>query len=185
MHSTTHLRSALVFTPLLTLAFAGVAGAQTTPSGQATPPGTQMRTDRTACSQDVNGAPTNASEPGCYALTPGFNSPSLNMPRKLPPRDITSVVKVEGVVAKPAGPMPENQEITVEGNTTVIKAKMVRLGACFSSGKRWSANSGQPTSTTCMDKKGGVIALQECKPADGETPMTCSVVFPRQESAKN
>jgi len=133
---------------------------------------------------DNNGNPTNTADPSCAGLAPGFYNPSLNMPHKLPPKDMTSTVTVSKVLTKPTEPLPMGEEMSFDGNSTVIKAKMVRLGACFSSGKRWTRDTGEATSTKCADKKGIVIAMQDCKPADGETPMSCNVVWPRQEEAK-
>jgi hypothetical protein len=72
----------------------------------------------------------------------------------------------------------------------MVKAKLPKLGACLSAGKGWSGKTGAATSTTCLDRRGEVVAYQECQPAAGVSPMTCKVVTPgdpggSQENASN
>jgi hypothetical protein len=173
---------------------AGAVPAQTSPTGQAMPPGTQnqMKTSGTTgtCGNvDTNGAPAASTDASCAGYAPGFATPSTNMPPgDRAPHRVTGVVRIDSVVPRPLEVMPDTEMSTIN-NVTMVKAKLPRLGACFSAGKQWSSKSGAATSTTCINHKGEVIAYQECKPRSGETPMSCTVVMAAddkaQESAKN
>lgn len=163
-----------------------LAGAQTTPSGQATPPGTQNRTGSAQpCATDPTGNPMSQAQidANCSVAGPGFAVPSTNTP----PGDkaehhVTAIVRVDAVVTKPAT-VPFPMDFSTIGNVTMVKARLPRVQACFTAGQIWSNRSGAATSTTCLDHKGEVIAYQECKAKVGDAQPACTTTTPQQSDA--
>lgn len=164
----------------MALSMGVVAGAQTSANGMVTPPGTQNKTSAThpCANMDASGQPTTQAqvEAGCTGLAPGFVSPSTNMP---PPEhhDVTAVIRVNSVVAKP-DKFPYPMDFQVVGDATMLKAKLPQVRACLGVAKSWTKRANAATSTTCVDHKGEVVAYQECKPADGAVPMVCNAAEP-------
>jgi hypothetical protein len=171
-----------LFVAVAALSVAGFAGAQTNPSGQVIPPGTQTRSGATQpCTAQENGMPLSQAQvdANCAGLAPGFALPSTNTPDDKG-HHVVAVVRVESVVQKPAT-LPFPMDFHVVGNSTMVKARLPRVQSCFAAGRVWSNRTGVATSTTCLDHKGEVIAYQECKPKVGDTAGSCSNVMTKDE----
>jgi hypothetical protein len=172
-----------LFVAIAALSFAGFAGAQTLPTGQAPPPGTQNKTNSSqpCANADPTGMPTTQAQvdANCTPLGPGFAVPSTNMPEDKG-HHVVAVVRVESVIEKPAT-LPFPMEFHTVGNSTMVKARLPRVQSCFAAGRVWSNRTGVATSTTCLDHKGEVIAYQECKPKVGDTAGTCSNVMAKDD----
>ena len=168
------------------LGVAALAGAQTTMSGQATPPGTQNHTGAPQpCVTDPTGNPMSQAQidATCNAAGPGFAVPSTNTPLgDKTPRPVTAIVRVDSVVPKPAA-VPFPMDFNTVGNVTMVKAKLPRVQACFASGRVWASRTGAATSTTCLDHKGEVIAYEECKAKVGDAQPECTTAMPQQSDA--
>jgi hypothetical protein len=169
-----------VLSTALILGLAGVsAQAQTSASGVPVTAGARGGATANCSTVDASGIPVNSTDPSCGPFAPGFVTPDTNTPAG-EPKTVTAVVRVNSVVERPtAAPFPI--DFNVIGNATMVKAKLPRLNACYSAGKYWSNRSNAATSTTCLDHKGDVIAYQECKPKDGDRPMVCSTVLPKEQ----
>ncbi|AFL89473.1 hypothetical protein Terro_3255 [Terriglobus roseus DSM 18391] len=168
------------------LSVAALAGAQSVPPGQATPPGTQNHTGGAQpCATDPTGnpLPQAQADANCTVAGPGFATPSTNTP----PGDraehhVTAIVRVDAAVPKPAT-VPFPMDFSTIGNVTMVKARLPRVQACFTAGQIWSNRSGAATSTTCLDHKGVVIAYQECKAKVGDAQAVCTTTTPQQSDA--
>ncbi|MEG9432423.1 hypothetical protein [Terriglobus sp. ADX1] len=164
----------------MALSMGAVAGAQTSANGMATPPGTQNKTSAThpCANMDASGQPSTQAQvdAGCTGLSPNFVYPSTNMPGP-EHHDVTAVIRVNSVVAKP-DKFPYPMDFQVVGDATMLKAKLPQVRACLGVAKSWTKRANAATSTTCVDHKGEVLAYQECKPADGGVPMVCTTGQP-------
>jgi len=164
----------------MALSMGAVAGAQTSASGMVTPPGTQSKStaSQPCANMAANGQPSSQAQvdAGCTGLGPNFEMPSTNAP--LPDHhDVTAVIRVSAVVEKPEK-FPYPMDFQVVSDATMLKAKLPQVRACLGVAKSWTKRANAATSTTCVDHKGEVLAYQECKPANGGVPMTCSAVTP-------
>ncbi|MGI4853507.1 MAG: hypothetical protein ACRYF4_05585 [Janthinobacterium lividum] len=166
---------------LLLACGACTAGAQTTPGGQVVAPGTKgQRSGATPCNgPDATPAAANANDANCVEAAPGFASSPLNTPGDERKMNVVALVRVDSVVPRPPVTMPEGDSFSVIGSATLVKVRRAELKDCLATGKRISARANASTSTTCLDRKGELLAYEECKAGISE----CAVLTP-QDIAK-
>lgn len=163
------------------------AGAQTTPSGQVVAPGTKgQRSGATTCSgPDTPTNVANANDANCVEAAPGFVSPALDASTAEHPRNVVALVRVDAVVPRPPVAMPDGDSFSVVGSATLVKVRRPELKDCLATGKRISARANASTSTTCLDRKGELLAYEECKSGSADCiVMTPQDVAKQQGSAK-
>lgn len=166
--------------------------AQTTAAGTVVSPATQgarpnSTTPPNCTGQEPNSAAGVVADANCVAAGPGFVTPSANMPNGRNSY-LTSLVRVDAVVPRPPVTLPDGDSFSVVGTVTLLKLRRPEVGACLATGRRISARAGAPTSTTCLDPKGEVMAYQECRANSTEqagcTVMTMQDIQKQQVAAK-
>lgn len=163
------------------------AGAQTTPGGQVVAPGTKgQRSGATPCNgPDATPAAANANDANCVEAAPGFASPALTTPGDERKMNVVALVRVDAVIPRPPVTMPEGNSLSVIGGATLVKVRRAELNDCLATGKRIRARANAATSTTCLDRKGELLAYEECKPGTSEcVVLTSQDIAKQQETAK-
>ncbi len=106
-------------------------------------------------------------------------APVLDNPTVEHTRNVVAFVRVDAVIPKPPVAMPEGDSFSVVGTATLVKVRRAELTDCLATGKRISTRANASTSTTCLDRKGELLAYEECKPGSSEC-----IVMTSQETAK-
>ena len=193
MQDNKHRFRALGLATTVLLCSATPALAQTTPSGQVGAPGTQGR--RSGVTNCVNtespasgttaATTSNANDSNCVEAAPGFVSPSLPVTGADSARAVTAFVRVDSVVPRPPVTLPAGDSFSVVGGATLVKVRRAELKDCIATGKRISARANASTSTTCLDRKGELLAYEECKLGAADcVVVTTDDVARQQDSAK-
>lgn len=150
--------------------------AQTSPNGQSRSP----RGNGNSC-QD--GTPTAANDPNCVDGAPGFAVPMLEAAVPDSPRAVTALVRVDAILKRPPVVLPAGNSFTLVGTATLIKARRADQNACLATGKRISVRVNAATSTTCLDPKGELLAVEECAPGTPECAVLLAADIARQQTA--
>lgn len=153
-----------------------LVAAQTTPTGQVVAPGTQQekKTNTANCGAEAPSTAANGTDSNCAEVSPGFALPALDTVATDRPREIIAFVRVDAVVPRPPVALPAGDSFSVVGGATLVRVHRTELGDCLATGKRIRARAGAPTSTTCLDRKGELLAYQEC----GTGAADCLVLTP-------
>lgn len=163
---------------------AAAAGAQTAPNGQMPGARSHRSTPPGCTSPDTAPGTTNGTDPNCVEGTPGFASPAMDVPPADAPHVVTAIIRVDTAMPRPPVVLPAGNSFTVLGNATLIKVRRADQDACLNTGKRISARVSAATSTTCLDRKGDLLAVQECKSGAADcSVMTAQEIASQQMTA--
>lgn len=174
-----------IFGSVLILA-ASSTQAQTTPGGAVLSPTSHGSHANTAgCSTtDAPSTATSATDVNCAESAPRFAAPLLDTPTTETPRTVTALVRVSSAMPRPPVVLPAGNSFTVVGDVTVIKVRRADQAACLATGKRISARVNAATSTTCLDHKGDLIAIEECRSGSPDcTVLTAQDIAGQQAAA--
>ncbi len=193
MHAKKDLFRSTSLAVILLLCSAPAVLAQTTPSGQVGSPGAQGR--RSGVTNCVNtespatgttaATASNANDSNCVEPAPGFVNPGLPLTGAEATHAVTAFVRVDSVVPRPPVTLPAGDSFSVVGDATLVKVRRAELKDCIATGKRISARANASTSTTCLDRKGELLAYEECKIGAGDcVVITTQDVARQQDNAK-
>ena len=158
------------------------AAAQATPSGQVAAPGSRNAKAGAATNCGGTDAASNAADPNCVEAAPGFAVPTLEMAVPDTAHAVTALVRVDTVMPRPPVALAEGNTFSVVGSATLIKVRRANQDACLATGKRISARVNAATSTTCLDHKGDLLALQECKAGTTECTVATAQDIAQQQT---
>lgn len=148
--------------------------------GQAGPVG-QPRSARggNGCQEGTPGA---ANDPNCAEAAPGFAVPALETAVPDSPHAVTALVRVDAMMKRPPVALPNGNSFTLVGTATLIKVRRADQDACLATGKRISARVNAATSTTCLDHKGELVAVEECTPGTPDCAVVLAADIARQQT---
>lgn len=168
-----------VFGSMTVLCVSLVAGGLQRTSAQSGAGGQSHGTHGSASSCQ-EGSPV-ANDPGCTESAQGFAAPMLGTVVPDSPRAITALVRVDALLKRPPVALPAGNSFTVVGTATLIKVRRADQDACLATGKRISARVNAATSTTCLDRKGDLLAVQECTPGTQDCAVILAPDIARQQ----
>jgi|GEM_PF-4564256 len=167
------------FMLLTVLAAASSTVAQTSSSQSQ---GSQRRNSMQPCANvEIGGIPATQaqSDAPCTPLGPNFAVPSTNQPK--PSRSqVLAVIRVNTVVPRPEK-FPYPMDFETVGDATMLKTHLPELRACLGVARSWTRRTNASTSATCIDRKGEVLAYQECNPGESPDAPACTVKNPGPE----
>ena len=144
--------------------------------------GGQSRGTRGTANGCQEGSATAANDPSCTESAQGFAAPMLGAAVPDSPRAVTALVRVDAIMKRPPVALPAGNSFTLVGTATVIKVRRADQEACLATGKRISARVNAATSTTCLDHKGELLAVEECAPGTPDCTVLLAPDIVRQQS---
>lgn len=150
------------------------AGAQGSPN-----PSRGSRGSAAGCQE---GTPAAANDPNCSKSAPGFAAPMLDSVVPDSPRAVTALVRVDAMMKRPPVALPNGNSFTLVGTATLIKVRRADQAACLATGKRISSRVNAATSTTCLDHKGDLLAVEECTPGTPDCAVVLAEDIARQQT---
>lgn len=145
-------------------------------------PGVPSRNARGTAAGCQEGTPATANDPNCADGAPGFAAPTLETVVPDSPRAVTALVRVDAIMKRPPVALPGGNSFTLVGTVTLIKVRRADQAACLATGKRISARVNAATSTTCLDHKGELLAVEECTPGTPDCAVVLAADIARQQT---